>query len=133
MNDDNSKKLIDAIDKNDTMTTSSLISSGSVNMNGDPWPLHHAARHGRVEIMTMHLDAGANINAVDQNRYTACRIATVMDHFDALKLLIERGADLGVVDSNGHSLLSNVVRYQRKEPFVILLLDAGAPLDGLSK
>jgi hypothetical protein len=30
MNDDNSKKLINAIDKNDTATASSLISSGIV-------------------------------------------------------------------------------------------------------
>jgi hypothetical protein len=30
---DNAKKLIDAIDKNDTATASSLISSGSVNLN----------------------------------------------------------------------------------------------------
>jgi ankyrin repeat protein len=60
-------KLIDAIEKNDTATASSLISSGSVNLNGEPWPLHRAAEHGRVEIMTMLLDAGADINAVDEN------------------------------------------------------------------
>jgi ankyrin repeat protein len=68
MNDDNVRKklLIDAIEKNDIPTASSLISSGSVNLNGEPWPLHRAAEHGRVEIMTMLLDAGADINAVDK-------------------------------------------------------------------
>jgi ankyrin repeat protein len=70
MNDDKrAKKLIDAIEKNDTATASSLISSGSVNLNGEPWPLHRAAEHGRVEIMTMLLDAGADINAVDKSIY----------------------------------------------------------------
>jgi ankyrin repeat protein len=133
MNDDErAKQLIDAIDKNDTMTTSSLISSGSVNMNGDPWPLHHAAFLGRVEIMTMLLDAGADINVVDKDRSTACYFAIFYDEFDALKLLVERGANLGVVDSDGYSLLSIVAKRGRDERFTILLLDAGAPLDGLS-
>jgi ankyrin repeat protein len=54
------------------------------------------------------------------------------NQFDALKLLVERGANLGVVDSDGRSLLSIVARYDRSERFVILLLDAGAPIDGLS-
>jgi ankyrin repeat protein len=72
-----------------------------VNLNGEPWPLHRAAEHGRVEIMTMLLDAGADINAVDENHRTACHIAILNNQFDALKLLVERGANLGVVDSNG--------------------------------
>jgi ankyrin repeat protein len=134
MNDDErAKKLINAIDKNDTATASSLISSGSMNLNGKPWPLHHAARIGCVEIMTMLLDAGADINAVDKDRYTACHVAIWSDEFDALKLLVERGADLGVADSNGFSLFARVAFFDRSDRFVDLLLDASAPLDGMSK
>jgi ankyrin repeat protein len=134
MKDENAKKLINAINDNETATASSLISSGSMNLNSKPWPLHHAAQLGRVEIMTMLLDAGADINAVEEKYHcTACRVAILNDHFDALKLLVERGANLGVVDSDGNSLLANVVQYRRKELFVTLLIDAvGAPLDGLS-
>jgi ankyrin repeat protein len=132
MNDVNAKKLIDAIGKNDTASASSLISSGSVNLNVEPFPLLRAAGLGRVEIMTMLLDAGADINAADEYRNTACHFAMWDNHFDALKLLVERGANLGVVDSRGRSLLSIVARYGRDERFAILLLDAGAPLDGLS-
>jgi ankyrin repeat protein len=81
MNDDDDKRpsptqlLLDAIDKNDIATASSLISSGSVNLNGEPLPLHRAAEHGRVEIMTMLLDAGAEINAFDKRHRTACYFA----------------------------------------------------------
>jgi ankyrin repeat protein len=115
---------------NDTVTASSFISSGSVNLNGEPLPLHRAARFGRVEIMTMLLDAGADINAVDKRNCsrTACHVAIFYDEFDALKLLVERGANL----SSDRSLLSDVARYHRNERFAILLLDAGASLDGLS-
>jgi ankyrin repeat protein len=130
---DDDKKLINAIYKNDTVTASSLISSGFVNLNGKPWPLHRAAECGRVEIMTMLLDAGADINAVEEEKYhrTASHFAIFRKKFDTLKLLVERGANLAVVDSNGQSLLSNVARYCNDERFAILLLDAGAPLDGL--
>jgi hypothetical protein len=112
MNDENAKKLtlINAIYKNDTTTVSSLISSCSVNLNGEPWPLHRAAQLGRVEIMSMLLDAGADINAVDRLQQSACRKAIWDNHFDAFKLLVERGADLGAVDSVGHSLLSTIAQ-----------------------
>jgi ankyrin repeat protein len=139
MNDDKDKvkrqrswQLIDAIDKNDTATASSLISSDVVNLNGKPWPLHHAVRLGRAEIMTMLLDAGADINAADHNRHVACRVACWSNQFDALKLLVERGANLAVDDSNGRSILTGVAQHVKDERFVLLLLDAGAPLDGLS-
>jgi ankyrin repeat protein len=75
MNDDNASAtqlLIDAIEKNDISTVSSLISSGSMNLNGEPLPLHRAAEHGRVEIMTMLLDAGADINASISKLTTYC-------------------------------------------------------------
>jgi ankyrin repeat protein len=132
MNDDErATMLVDAIKKNDTATASSLISSGSVNLNDEPWPLHRAAQHDRVDIMTMLLDAGADVNAFDEY-HTACHIAILNSQFDALKLLVERGANLGVVDSDGRSLLSIVSTYVEDERIIILLLDAGAPLDGLS-
>jgi ankyrin repeat protein len=132
MNDDNAnaaQQLLDAIEYNDTAAASSLISSDSMNLNGNPSPLHRAARHDRVEIMTMLLDAGADINAVDEYRNTACHIATSWKSLDALKLLIERGANLGAVDSRGNSLLSIVALLYIGEQFALLLLDAGAPVD----
>jgi ankyrin repeat protein len=136
MNDDKrpspTQLLLDAIEKHDISTVSSLISNGSMNLNGEPLPLHRAAEFGRVEIMTMLLDAGADINFVDFNCNTACCVAILGNQFDALKLLVERGANLGVVDSHGRSLLSIVARRGMGERFVILLLDAGAPIDGLS-
>jgi ankyrin repeat protein len=111
MNDDNnSQQVIDAIASGDTATASPLISSGLVNLNGEPFPLHRAARRGRVEVMTMLLDAGADINAVDKDQSTACHFAIWGNHFDAFKLLVERGANLAVVDSIGLSLLSNVAQ-----------------------
>jgi ankyrin repeat protein len=126
MNDDKRAKklLIDDIEKNDIPTASSLILSGSVNLNDELFPLHRAAQHGRVEIMTLLLDAGADINAADVHQRTACHVAISNKHFDSFKLLVERGANLGVVPS-----LLSTARYVIDERFVILLLDAGALLN----
>jgi ankyrin repeat protein len=126
------EKLIDAINKNDTATASSLISSGSVNLNGKPWPLHHAARRGRVEIMTMLLDAGADINAVDE-RSTYC----VSFRNSGTIILMRSNCLLSVVQISPSSIpmaahCSRLSHNCRDERFAILLLDAGAPLDGLS-
>jgi ankyrin repeat protein len=124
-------QLSDAICKNDTVTASSLISSGSVNLNGKPWPLLHAAERGRVEIMTRCSTPVPT--SMPSTKDNVLRVYRNFDnHFDALKLLVERGTNLGVVDSNGQSLLSFVAQYVKHEPFVIFLLDAGAPIDRLS-
>jgi ankyrin repeat protein len=126
----NTSRLIDAININDTTTASSVISSGVVNLDGESLPFHFAVEKGRVEIMTMLLDAGANIDVANDNDCTACHLAIVHNQFNALKLLVERGANVGVI-VRCTSLLAVVVLYKRSEPFVILLLDAGAPLGGL--
>jgi ankyrin repeat protein len=133
--DDNvnaTERLLDAIERNDIAVTSSLIKSDVVNLNGKPWPLLRAVRRGRLEIIALLLDAGANINAVDYHQHTACYVAMWNYHFDALKLLVERGANLAVVDSNGDSLLAIVASLGNDERFINLLLDAGAPIDRLS-
>jgi ankyrin repeat protein len=133
MNDDERhKKLINAIDKNDTATISSLISSGGANLIGKPWPLHHAAEFGSVEIMTMLLDAGADINAVDENFNTACHVSILFDQFDVLKLLVARGANLGVFGANITPLLLVAARHREDSRMLLYLLDAGASLVNLS-
>jgi ankyrin repeat protein len=130
MNDENtSQQLIDAIILNDTAAASSLISSGTVNLNTSPLPLHLAAGRACVEIMTTLLDGGADINAVDENQYTACHVAIHENQFEALKLLCERGANLGVVDCDGTSLITAAARQRKGTSMVVLLLDNGATVD----
>jgi ankyrin repeat protein len=132
MNDDNPvKQFRSAIKNNNIAAVSSLIASGAVNANGTPWPLHCAAKLGHVAIMRLLLDAGADIDANDENRERACHVAVFHSQFDALKLLVERGADLGCVNGIGVSLLATAAHYGKAEEMIILLLDAGAPFDQL--
>jgi ankyrin repeat protein len=128
----NIEALIDAIEKNDIAAASSLISSGVLNLNQKPWPLIDAAQHNRDEILSLLLDAGADINVVDWNRRTACHAAINFDAFDSLKLLVRRGANLAVVDAAGESLFTAAARQGCVEQYILLLLDAGAPLDNVT-
>jgi ankyrin repeat protein len=91
-------------------------------------PLMRAASNGSLEIMTLLLDTGADIDAVDDKGFSACREAIVGNHFDALKLLVDRGANVRVIDAKGNSLFA-VARPTKGDKIVNLLLDAGVPLD----
>jgi ankyrin repeat protein len=131
-NDVSVLKLLHAIEKNDTATVSSLIASGVVNVNDQLLPLHRATEHGHVDIMTALLDAGADINAADWNHRTACHVAILNMQFDALKLLVVRGASLNVVCRANISLLKAASLHASNNRIALLLLDAGAPLDHLT-
>jgi ankyrin repeat protein len=127
MSDD--RLFVEAIARNDVAQVSSLIQSGTVNVNGPSWPLIVASKNGRVQIMALLLDAGADIDAIDAHNDTACHVAIRQRHFDALKLLVDRGANLAVDPSVCNPLLKTVSHSVFSDNrFAILLLDAGAPL-----
>jgi ankyrin repeat protein len=120
------RDLLDAIEAKHTIVASQLIASG-VNVNCTPSPLIRAASSGAVDIVTLLLDAGADIDAIDEHHKTACHAAIRSRELATLKLLIARGANLRI----GESLLR--ANLHRPEPEIaIVLLDAGAPVDNLS-
>jgi ankyrin repeat protein len=132
-NDDPFQKLLIAISNDDSQTASSLIAGGLVNVNETtPPPLIAAARRGRVEIMTMLLDAGANINVVDAALKSACHAAVENGHLSALDLLIARGANLALLDHRGYSPLVYASR-RKYDLFTVALLDAGVAVDSLQE
>lgn len=127
MNDEQ-RRVCSAISRNDTDAMTQLIESG-VNVNFTPLPLRSAAALGRVELMRLLLDAGADIDAVENGDETACYAAIRYDRYDALKLLVERGAKVRIPRNRS---LMKLVSLKADERMKILLLDAGAPLDDLT-
>jgi ankyrin repeat protein len=117
--------LVNAIEKNDIPTVSSLIEKG-VSFDSVPSPLFWATKAGHIEIMTMLLDAGADVNAGSRTQNTACYAACAYQRSDALKLLLERGARIN------HGSFLKAAATRPKEEVLVLLLDAGAPLDKLT-
>lgn len=72
-------------------------------------PLLYAARDGRMDIVGMLLDAGANINERDANDITPLLIAITNNHPDVARALIDRGADIKAVDWYGRTALWSAV------------------------
>jgi ankyrin repeat protein len=68
-------------------------------------PLLYAARDGRMDVVRMLLDAGAQINERDANDITPLLIAITNNHPDVARLLIDRGADIKAVDWYGRTAL----------------------------
>lgn len=99
----------------------------------EPPQLIVAAARGNVELMRELLDAGADIDATKHSsQQTACHAAIVGQHEAALALLIERGANLSLCDNSNKSPFACAVAL-RSDRLAIMLLDAGAPLDDLSR
>lgn len=57
-------------------------------------PLHISAKHGRVEIMKLLLDKGADVNAESKNGLTPLHIATHYNQNAAVDLLLDSGASI---------------------------------------
>lgn len=126
MNDEQQeRKLRLAIERNDIGTANALILSGVNTVNGSP-AIIHAAAHDRKAIMAMLLDAGTDVNATNEYRHNACCSAIYQDHFDAVKFLVERGADL-----RSPALLETAT-CTANEKIILFLLDAGASVENLT-
>ncbi len=67
--------------------------------------LHFAARQGRLEAAKVLVDAGADLNAVDEDGATALVLATLNGHFDLAGTLLEAGANPNVADLFGRTAL----------------------------
>lgn len=70
---------------------------------------HYAARHGRIEICRLLLDAGADVNVqTSSGRATALHRAAYSGHCDVVRLLLQRGADPLLIDADGQTVLHKV-------------------------
>jgi ankyrin repeat protein len=87
-------------------------------------PLHDAAREGDVEAIARALETQGvdDINRIEQ---TALHIAAMLGHVAAVKLLLERGANVNAFASPGITPLCEA----RKSDVVRVLLDAGAVVE----
>ncbi|XP_059176607.1 serine/threonine-protein phosphatase 6 regulatory ankyrin repeat subunit B-like [Physella acuta] len=92
--------LMRAVQHNKTQIVQSLIQKGAcldvVNLEGE-MALHIACR-GPVDMVKILLDAGAKTEIYNKNNLTPLAVATQI-----IKLLIQNGADVMVVDGHGRS------------------------------
>ena len=96
-------------------------------------PLQRASqgmRKGYLNIMHLLLDYGANCSARDKSGNTALHFAVSNGHFEATRMLLERGADVNSQNDKGLTPLQRASRGMWKGylDIIRLLLDHGAKL-----
>jgi len=90
-----STPLTSAAFRGDVAQVTTLLATTPADTDADGWtPLIWAARGGRVQAMTLLLDAGADPNRPDpRHGWTPLMHALHTAHADAARLLLARGAD----------------------------------------
>lgn len=85
----------------------------------------------KAEAVKVLLEAGAHVNAKSKTGSTPLHEAVLQQHLDTVKVLIEAKAEVDARDENGNTPLS--LAKEAGEPFVEVLLAAGARDDGLTE
>ncbi|KAJ3097504.1 hypothetical protein HDU96_000374 [Phlyctochytrium bullatum] len=91
-------------------------------------PIHVAAFHGHAAVCEIFLDAGTEINVVDDGKWTPLVFAAHAGHVDVVSLLLERGADIDSRDVVNNTALSYAAANGRLET-VRFLVDKGADVE----
>lgn len=81
-----------------------IPTSKPVNISSNPWFL--AATTGAIKDLETALASGADVNARERdNRYTPLHTAAMADNDQAVKFLLQHGADPDIVDEDGRTAL----------------------------
>lgn len=91
--------------------------------------LHSASRTGNVKKILELLKKGADVNAQDEaHRQTALTYAAALGQMDAVKVLLDHGADPNLANMVGYSPIMAAARNSRQR-CAMLLIDAGAEVN----
>ena len=90
--------------------------------------LMKAARNDQPELVEKALECTANnIDAVGSDGLTALMIAAALGHLRVMRALCNAGADLNLVDANGHSALDAAIRSEHAEIAALLCVQPATP------
>ncbi|TCM95864.1 ankyrin repeat protein [Paenibacillus sp. BK033] len=96
-------------------------------------PLGYAAHFGSAEVVRVLLELGADVNAVSHSRIsfipsnTALHAAIAGERsLEVIKLLLAKGADTTILDSNGHTCLHSAAFHDDNLEMIRLLMEHGA-------
>ncbi|TWT73941.1 ankyrin repeat domain-containing protein [Allorhodopirellula solitaria] len=86
------------------------------------------ALNGNTEAIEQSIEAGADVNAIDEGQRTALMLAGFNGHSGTVKVLLDHGAELGLRDTMGRTALMFAATGDNAEA-VKTLLDAGAEVN----
>lgn len=124
--------LLAAAARGDATEVTKLASSGADVKVRDAYgrtPLHVAAFGSRLDAMRALVKAGADANALEQDRYDIVTIAAVANDLPTLKLALELGGSAKNITSRYDGTALIAAAHLGHDAVVTELIRAGAPLD----
>jgi ankyrin repeat protein len=119
--------LISAVRSRDRAAAATLLKANPELANdhdaAGATPLHHAAAFGDVETMTLLLEGGADVNAV--NRRKSPPLFWALQDEAKTRLLLERGAKVDARSVDGRTAVYQAASMGNAVPVLRLLLDKG--------
>ncbi|KAL7950549.1 ankyrin repeat-containing domain protein [Trichoderma barbatum] len=100
----------------------------SMKDDNDNTPLHAAAECSDVGILALLLDAGSDIDALNNNKETPLFRSIALNKVDNLRFLMKRGGNVNQSRAEGRTLLHDAAFLGHVEG-AVALLDAGAILN----
>lgn len=64
------------------------------------------AQKGNKKVVELFLQAGMNVNTINENGQTALMLSALNGHINTVKLLIKHGAYIDLIDKSGDTALS---------------------------
>ena len=98
------------------------------NDDWDETSLHNAAWKDSLDVATLLIDRGADIEAKDNNGWTPLHGAAVDNSLAVARLLIDHGADIDAKDDNGWTPLHGAAQ-ENSLDVASLLIKLGADID----
>ncbi|CAK4654907.1 unnamed protein product [Aphanomyces euteiches] len=94
----------------------------------DATPLHEASKKGKLDIVKLLLDHGADVDSTDQDGFTALEWASYNGYFEIVKILLHHDASVNTADKDGMTALMWATRFKYDE-IVNELLTHGASVN----
>ncbi|MDB4342093.1 ankyrin repeat domain-containing protein [bacterium] len=88
-------------------------------------PILAAAYNGNIATVKQHLAAGTDVNAADENGWTALHQAAFKGRKEIAELLITKGADVNAKDEDGGTPLDVAIKYKQTETADLLRKHGG--------
>jgi len=92
-------------------------------------PLHEAAEHGKMDVVLLLLEKGADVKAKDCRGRTALNEAIKGNHDDLVQTLIDCGADLNTRMTGGTTIMESAMHHG-SSPYILRLLKANGAKRG---